>query len=54
MHKIVVVIPVYRDFDEWELMSLRQCCKVLGRYDVCLVAPVDLDTQSFQDRKSVV
>jgi hypothetical protein len=47
MHKIVVVIPVYRDFDEWEFMSLRQCCKVLGRYDVCLVAPVDLDTQSF-------
>ncbi len=46
--KIAVVIPVYRTPDRWEEISLRQCCKVLGKYDHYLVAPDDLDTSAFQ------
>ena len=48
MHKIVVVIPVYKDPDECEMVSLRQCCKILGCYDICLVAPEGFDTQLFR------
>lgn len=47
MRKIAVVIPIYKTPDEWELMSLRQCCKVLGRYDIYLVAPEGFDTLTY-------
>lgn len=46
--RIAVVIPVYRVPTGTELISLRQCCKVLSRYDHCLVAPEGLDTSAFQ------
>lgn len=45
---IAVVIPVYRTPDRWEETALRQCCKVLGRYDHYLAAPDDLDISAFR------
>ena len=45
--KIAVVIPVYKNPDECEIISLFQCCKVLGGYDVYLVAPENFDARFF-------
>lgn len=45
--KIAIVIPVYRKPTELEIVSLRQCCKVLSHYDHYLVVPEDLDTTPF-------
>ncbi len=42
--RIAIAIPVYRIPTPSEEVSLRQCCKVLGRYDTYLVAPDGLDT----------
>ena len=38
--KVAVVMPVYRELDELEKISLTQCRKVLGRYPIIFVAPV--------------
>ena len=45
--KIAIVIPVYRKPTECEIISLRQCCKVLSRYNHYIVAPDSLDTTPF-------
>ena len=37
--KVAVVIPVYRELNELEIISLAQCRKVLGRYPLVFVAP---------------
>lgn len=42
--KHVVVIPVYKQqLSKCEEISLRQCCKVLSRYALCLVTHKELD-----------
>lgn len=45
--RIAVVIPIYRTPTADEEISLRQCCKVLKRYDHILIAPEGLDTAPF-------
>lgn len=45
--RIAIAIPVYRTPTEPEMVSLQQCCKVLGHYDTFLVAPEGLDTDVF-------
>ena len=45
---IAIVIPVYKNPDEWELKSLQQCCKVLGEYPMILVVPSTFDTNEYQ------
>ena len=37
--KVAVVVPVYRELNELEKISLAQCRKVLGRYPLIFVAP---------------
>ncbi len=37
--KVAVIIPVYRELDELEKISLAQCRKVLSRYPLIFVAP---------------
>lgn len=40
MKQVVVVIPVYtEDLTSFERVSLAQVRKVLGRYDICFMAP---------------
>lgn len=45
--KTIIVIPVYKNPDADELISLRRCCKVLSRYEMSLVCPDDFDTSAF-------
>jgi len=46
--KIVIVIPVYKNPDTDEMVSLRRCCQVLSRYEMALVCPESFDTTVFQ------
>ena len=46
--KIAIVIPVYKNPDKWEMISLQQCCKVLGNYHMILVTPKHFDTNEYQ------
>lgn len=42
-HEVIVVIPFYHiDLSEKEIISLKQVYKVLGKYDLCLIAPLRL------------
>jgi hypothetical protein len=41
-----IVIPVYKEFDKLdvnELISLKQCIKLLGKYPIWFTGPIDLD-----------
>lgn len=44
---IVIVIPVYKNPDVDELISLRRCCQILSRYEMSLVCPEGFDTSAF-------
>ena len=40
----VIVIPVYKqELDDLEMVSLAQVRRVLGKYDICFLAPESLD-----------
>ncbi len=42
--KNMVVIPVYKErLSEEELRSLRQCIRILGKHDICLIGPESLN-----------
>lgn len=43
MH-VIIAIPVYKNPDEFEIISLRRCCQVLSRYEMSLVCPEGFDT----------
>jgi hypothetical protein len=41
---VKILIPVYKsEFDEYEIISLKQCCKILFDYPVVFLKPVSLD-----------
>lgn len=45
----IIVIPVYKPLpDETEKMSFGQCIKVLGKHEVCLVCPQDMDVSAYE------
>ena len=44
---VAIVIPVYKNPDKWEEISLRQCCKILGQYKMILVAPKTFNTCTY-------
>jgi len=45
---VTVVIPIYRStISNTEDISLRQCAKVLGKYSITFIKPVDLEAGSF-------
>lgn len=44
---VIIVIPVYKNPDADELISLRRCCQVLSRYEMSLVCPDGFDTSTF-------
>ena len=54
MHKdlVTVVIPIYRtNLSETEQMSLKQCLKTLGDYNIVFLQPESLDTSSINFNK---
>lgn len=47
---VVVVIPVYKPkLTEYEIISLTQCLRVLGKHTVCLVSPQSLDISYYRE-----
>jgi hypothetical protein len=49
--RAVVVMPVYKPvMSDHELVSFSQCLKVLGGYDICIVAPEKLDLGEYTKR----
>ena len=47
-NKVVIAIPVYKEtMDSFESLSLRQCLKVLGNYDICLFGPDSLNIVTY-------
>lgn len=48
MSNNIVVIPVYKtDINKYEKKSFRQCCKVLGTHDICLVTYPELNCDCY-------
>jgi hypothetical protein len=44
MNKCVVVIPIYKACPDWnEIISFKQCIKILYKHPICLVTHRDLD-----------
>lgn len=49
MKKAIVVIPVFKSIpDESELISYKQCLKILGKYPIMLIVPKGLDTSYYE------
>lgn len=47
-HKVAVVIPVYKTvLKDYEEISLRQCCRILGAHPLVLIKPETLDTTMY-------
>lgn len=45
----IIVIPAYKkDLTKVEEASLRQCLKVLNKYDICFLAPKSLDFSEYK------
>ena len=50
MKKVCITIPVYKkNMTEVEKASLIQCLKVLGKYDIYLFGPKELDTTTYME-----
>jgi hypothetical protein len=45
--KIAIIIPIYRDPNKKEEISLKQSCKVLGLYDTILVTPCTFNAEKY-------
>lgn len=49
MGLVTVIIPIYKDLlSSDESLSLEQCCKVLGKYSITLIAPVGLQIDNYE------
>lgn len=47
--KCIVIIPVYKiNPDKAELLSLKQCLRILGKHDISLICPWGLDLTVYQ------
>lgn len=44
---VMVVIPVYRNPVDYEMISLQQCLRMLGNYPMTLVAPASMDVSIY-------
>ena len=48
MPKIIIIIPVYKKLlTEDEILSLKQCFKVLSKYEIRLACPDNLDISEY-------
>lgn len=46
--KVSIVIPVYRNPNNDEIISLRRCCEILGNYEAIIVAPINMDIKEYE------
>lgn len=47
-NRVAVVVPVYKTvLENYEEISLRQCCKILGDHSLFLIKPEDLDLTAY-------
>lgn len=50
MNKAIIIIPIYKNSpDEFEIISLMQCLKVLHRYKICIVTYDSLDISYYRN-----
>jgi hypothetical protein len=43
-----IVVPVYKTkLDNMEILSFKQCIKILGKYPIALICPKFLDISSY-------
>lgn len=48
LNKVAVVIPVYKTaLEDYEVISLRQCCRILGAYPLILIKPEQLSIETY-------
>jgi hypothetical protein len=46
--KPIIIIPLYKEkLTELDMISLVQCCKILGKYDISLVCPSGLNVKEY-------
>ena len=49
LKKVCIVIPIHKAIpDDNELVSLKCCFRVLGKYDIFIVCPEQLDLNVYQ------
>ena len=47
---VVVVIPLYESTpDQWQQKSFEQCCKVLGKHNICIVTHRSVEINVYQE-----
>lgn len=45
---VSIIIPIYKEsLNEYELISLKQCIKVLGNHPIRIIAPYNLDFKNY-------
>lgn len=50
MKHIVIIIPIYKATpDKFEVISFKQCLKVLHRYKICIITYQSLDTSYYKN-----
>lgn len=55
MNLVSVIIPIYKEIpNELEIISLKQCCKILGHYPIRFVAPLKLNTKFYENYCKVI
>jgi hypothetical protein len=48
---VKVIVPVYKaDLDEYESLSLKQCCHILSAYPIVIVKPKSLDISNLCEK----
>jgi hypothetical protein len=47
---VAVIVPIYKEtINETELVSLKQCLKILNNYPIIFIGPSSLNTQAYED-----
>ncbi len=50
MPSVSVIIPIYKpEISEFEKLSIQQCFRILGKHEICFVAPENLDTKNYEE-----
>ncbi|WP_448819607.1 DUF5672 family protein [Arcticibacter sp.] len=49
MQLVRIIIPLYKELNAVELVSIKQCFSIMGRYPVTVVCPPQLDLRQIRD-----
>ena len=45
----IIIIPIYKkELTETEISSLKQCCNILPKYNICFVVPQNMDCSEYE------